>query len=327
MNEPTIIATGRKMMTVIETADQVAPTDTTVLITGESGTGKDLVAQRIHCRSRRNSAEFIEVNCGAIPATLVESILFGHEKGSFTGADTMQVGLFEAANKGTIFFDEIGSLPIDMQVKLLRVLQNREVRRVGGRRSMKVDVRVVAATNMDLRREAQMGHFRQDLYFRLAVVQVEMPPLRQRTDEIPALVEFFAQRFHEERDLPAKTFGQDAISAFQARWWIGNVRELENAVERLMVLSRTPVVTADDVRKHLERFEPVAVGETDLSLEAVKRAHVCRVLMETRGCKAQAARLLGVNLKTLYTMLHRYGIDIRSMDIDVPVAPEATKRR
>jgi len=302
-----IIAKNRMTLRVLETARKVAPTDSTVLIEGESGTGKELLARYIHERSKRVGGTFVDVNCGALPANLLESQLFGHEKGSFTGASQRQLGLFEVANEGTIFLDEIGEMSLDMQVKLLRVLQSHEFRRIGGSQTVRVDVRVLAATNRDLKADVDSGRFRRDLYYRLNVIALELPPLRQRPEEIAELVTYFGTQVAARSGLEAKEFSQEAIEALQKLSWEGNVRELENVVERLLLLSGGPEVTAADVKEHLpdaethadldERFAPT------LTLDEVKKIHIARVLQQNAGNKMKSARMLKINVKTLYNLI------------------------
>jgi DNA-binding NtrC family response regulator len=301
-----IISIHPKMCRVLEIAGKIAATDSTVLIQGESGTGKELVARWVHERSRRASGPFVEINCGALPENLLESQLFGHEKGSFTGAVHRQLGLFEVADSGTIFLDEIGEMGLDMQVKLLRVLQSREFRRIGGSHVVKVDVRVIAATNRELKAEVEKGRFRTDLFYRLNVIALDLPPLRERREEIPHLVEAFCARFAAERGLPRKTFAPAGIEALQKLRWDGNVRELENAVERLILLARGDVVEVGDIEEHLEKTPDVALDcgfALTLTLDEVKRLHVGRVLAQNGGNKMKTARVLGVNVKTLYNLL------------------------
>jgi DNA-binding NtrC family response regulator len=304
-----IISANPGMARVLDVSRRVAPTDSTVLVQGESGTGKELVARWIHRHSDRAEFAFVDVNCGALPENLLESQLFGHEKGSFTGAVQRQIGLFEIASGGTIFLDEIGELGLDMQVKLLRVLQSREFRRIGGSQVVKVDVRVIAATNRDLRTEVDQGRFRTDLFYRLNVITLEIPPLRERREDIPALLESFRTRFEVEKGLPRRRISDDAIELLQSFAWEGNVRELENAAERLLLLSRGDVITADDVREQLvgpRIATPVAeeVGyPTMLSLDEVKRLHIARVLRANSGNKMRSARVLDINVKTLYNLL------------------------
>jgi|GEM_PF-507228 DNA-binding NtrC family response regulator len=306
-----IICISKSMKRVLEIAETIAPTDSTVLIQGESGTGKELIAKRIHLLSGRKEKSFVEVNCGALPENLLESQLFGHEKGSFTGAVHRQVGLFEIADEGTIFLDEIGEMSLDMQVKLLRVLQFREFRRIGGSQIVKVNVRVIAATNKELKSEVEKKHFRSDLYYRLNVISLEVPPLRERLEEVPALVTMFSERFCKERGLGRKSFTQDAVAKMQKYRWTGNVRELENAVERVLLLSKKDIVDAPDLDEHLgassEEPCPSPFLPT-LTLDEVKRIHIGNVLRENAGNKMKTARVLKINVKTLYNLMKKLSI-------------------
>jgi transcriptional regulator with GAF, ATPase, and Fis domain len=234
------------MREIFATLEKVAPSELTVLVTGETGTGKEMIARGIHQASSRKSKPFVVLDCGAIPRDLIESTLFGHEKGSFTGAVAQHQGCFEQAHSGTIFLDEIGELDINLQPKLLRVLENRELKRVGGDRVIKIDVRVVAATNRDLRQMVNQGTFREDLYFRLSVIHVELPPLRERKDDVPALAEVFLREIGARRGL-AMSFASDALSSLQSHNWPGNVRELKNVVERAASLTEGPLVQRSDL--------------------------------------------------------------------------------
>ncbi|MBI4584388.1 MAG: sigma-54-dependent Fis family transcriptional regulator [Planctomycetes bacterium] len=307
-----IITKNPKMLRILEILDRVGPTDATVLIQGESGTGKEIIAKRIHSLGKRANGPFVEVNCGAIPANLLESQLFGHEKGSFTGAVHRQVGLFEIANQGTIFLDEIAEMSLDMQVKLLRVLQERSFRRIGGSQSLQVDVRVIAATNRDLDCEVEQDRFRADLFYRLNVISVSLPPLRDRLEDIPELVEYFCERLHREKELPRKRFHPDALKQLQQIRWVGNVRELENVVERLVLLSPSVEIGPADLKEH----NPVSSATIDspfvptMALDEVKKIHISNVLRENAGNKMKTARVLGINVKTLYNLIDRLGIQV-----------------
>ncbi|MGQ9590129.1 MAG: sigma 54-interacting transcriptional regulator [Planctomycetota bacterium] len=311
-SETPIVSRNPKMRRLLEIAETVAPTDATVLIEGESGTGKEVLARRIHALSPRSRRPFVEVNCGALPGNLLESQLFGHERGSFTGAVQRQVGLFEIADRGTIFLDEIGELGLDMQVKLLRVLQFKEFRRIGGRDVVRVDVRVIAATNKDLAAEVERKTFRPDLFYRLNVISLRVPPLRERSDEIPDFVELFAERIARERGVEKKTFSPEAIARLQMCRWSGNIRELENTVERAILLCKGERVEAADLEEHLgdsAKLSEESPFVPTLSLDEVKRIHVARVLRENRGNKMRTARILKINVKTLYNLIRRLGIE------------------
>ena len=306
-----IICRNKRMLRVLEIAETIASTESTVLIQGESGTGKELIAKRIHQLSKRQEKPFVEVNCGALPESLLESQLFGHEKGSFTGAIHRQVGLFEIADQGTIFLDEIGEMSLDMQVKLLRVLQFREFRRIGGSQVVKVDVRVIAATNKDLKAEVEQNRFRTDLFYRLNVISLEIPPLRERLEEIPDLIESFCERLARERNVPRKAFSSEAVEKMQKLRWTGNVRELENVVERMLLLSKGQVVEAVELDEYLGGAADAALDskfEPTLTLDEVKRVHITNVLRQNAGNKMRTARILRINVKTLYNLMKKLEI-------------------
>lgn len=304
------ITKNEKMTRILEILDRVAPTDSTVLIEGESGTGKELIARRIHNYSNRSKGPFVEVHCGAIPPNLLESQLFGHEKGSFTGAFSRQIGLFEIAEKGTIFLDEIAEMHLEMQVKLLRVLQERTIRRIGARQNTQVDVRVVAATNRELKAEVENNRFRPDLYYRLNVISLIIPPLCERLEDIPDLIEFFINRFHKEKGLPKKRFHEETLVKLQKMRWVGNVREIENAVERLILLSPNEEVLPQDVDEHVEGGQPSSESpfSPTLTLDEVKKIHLTNVLDANEGNKMRTARVLGINVKTLYNLIQKLDI-------------------
>jgi two-component system response regulator HydG len=309
-----IIARSRPMVDLLETVAMVAPTEATVLITGESGTGKELIAGAIHANSPRQKKPFIKINCAAITETLLESELFGHEKGAFTGADRRKEGRFRLAHGGSIFLDEIGEMSVAMQVKLLRVLQEKEVQRVGGEEVIKVDVRVMAATNRDLEEEIKDGRFREDLYYRLNVVTLALPPLRQRQDDIPLLARYFLETFAEKNRKRIKGFTPQAMDRMMRYAWPGNVRALMNAVERGVILCRDEYISEQDL--------PLAVKETpigapeakdptppaDISLDEVEKTTILKTLESSEGNKSEAARRLGITRRTLYKKLKRYGV-------------------
>ncbi|MCO5167919.1 MAG: sigma-54 dependent transcriptional regulator [Planctomycetes bacterium] len=308
-----MVAESPSMQEVCKTIELVAPSDLTVLVTGESGVGKELVANRLHGLSRRRGKPFVAVNCGAIQETLLESELFGHVKGAFTGAHQDHQGLFEVADGGTLFLDEIGEMNLDLQVKLLRVLETSEFRRVGGTKLVKVDVRVVAATNKRLAEQVQAGRFREDLFYRLNVIHIEVPPLRERADDIPALVRAFLE-VHHRKGLPRREVSPEALAALTAYPWPGNVRELRNIIERSLILCRGETILPDDLPAALVRgaqAEPSSRrGEPtyDLAtpLAEVERRHILRVLGANGGNKVRTARVLGINVKTLYNKLKAY---------------------
>ena len=310
-----MIAGSRAMRAVAETAGRVAQSDTTVLLEGESGTGKELLAKAIHFHSTRARAPFVTINCGAIPEQLLESELFGHRRGSFTGAVADKQGKFEAANRGTIFLDEIGELPPLLQVKILRVLQEREIDKVGETRPSKVDVRVIAATNRDLEKMIADGTFRDDLYYRLAVVSMRVPPLRERSDDIPLLVDHFlgkhAQRLRRDRPTVEKA----VYSAFNLYAWPGNIRELENVVERALVLDNDGVLGLDDLPDRLRTREQrvanlrMELPDEGVSLEDVERELLLAALQKHNWNQTRAAAFLNITRSTLLYRMQKFGLE------------------
>lgn len=301
-----------QMRKVVSLAEKVAPADATVLIQGESGTGKEVLARHIHQCSSRSGRNFVAINCGALPESLLESELFGHERGAFTGALDRRQGLFEMAEGGTVFLDEVGEMTPAMQVKVLRVLQSGEFRRLGGSRLLKADVRLLAASNRDLQTEVREGRFRLDLYYRLNVVTLELPPLRQRTSDIPALIDHFSARLEGRRGLGECEFSSQALELLAGLQWEGNVRELENLVERLLLLSDRSLIGPAEIREHLQQglCEPVLEElDSSASLEDVKRVHIAKALAKNRGNKTKTARQLGINVKTLYNLVRKLGIE------------------
>ena len=305
------IGCSKAWLDVLRLAETVAPTDSTVLITGESGTGKEVIARYIHELSTRSDNSFLSINCGALPESLLESELFGHVKGSFTGAVKDKTGLFTAANRGTFFLDEIGETTASIQVKLLRVLQQREVIPVGATEAVSVDTRVLAATNRDLEEEIKRGSFRPDLFYRLNVIAVHLPPLRHRQDDIPLLAESFLARSAMLRKEEVKTLRDDALDVLMAYSWPGNVRELENALERAVILSPGRVIDPDGLPERVtaRRAEALVSERTPVSptLEAIERAYIGWVLQNEGGNKSRAADMLGIDPSTLYRKLARYG--------------------
>ena len=305
------IGRSKAWLEVVHLAEMVAPTDSTVLITGESGTGKEVIARYIHDLSSRAEHSFLSINCGALPESLLESELFGHVKGSFTGAVKDKAGLFTAAQSGTFFLDEIGETTASTQVKLLRVLQQREVIPVGATEAQPVDARVLAATNRELEEEIKRGSFRADLFYRLNVIAVHLPPLRQRADDIPLLAEAFLTRMAAQRGEACQTLADSALDALMAYQWPGNVRELENALERAVILSSGDVIDADDLPERVtaRRAEPLisAREPTTPTLEMIERAYIRWVLQNESGNKSRTADMLGIDPSTLYRKLARYG--------------------
>jgi two-component system response regulator HydG len=307
------IGVSKSWLEVLRLVETVAPTDSTVLIQGESGTGKEVIARYIHELSTRTDGPFLSINCGALPEGLLESELFGHVKGSFTGAVRDKMGLFIAASKGTFFLDEIGETTPSTQVKLLRALQHREVIPVGATESVPVDTRVVAATNRDLDEEIRAGGFRSDLYYRLNVISLHLPPLRQRRDDIPVLAEHFLTRIAGQRNETPKQLTADATLALAEYNWPGNVRELENALERSVILTPGNEITVASLPERVteRRAEPLVSTRTppNPTLEAVERAYIMWVLQSESGNKSRAAEILGIDPSTLYRKLSRYGVE------------------
>jgi two-component system response regulator HydG len=282
----------------------VAPTDTTVLIFGESGTGKELVARAIHAASPRRHMPMVVIHCGALTETLLESELFGHERGAFTGAHCRKKGKFEVADGGTVFLDEISDISLKTQTDLLRVLQEKEIQRVGGTQSIKVDFRCVAATNKNLEDLVKAGAFRPDLYYRLKVFAIDLPPLRDRREDVPLLADHFVKKLATTMNKPVPTLSPQAVDLLLAYDWPGNVRELENAIERALVIGREPEIQPADFPFQLQPSSQ-AGGHT---LEEVERVHIERVLRETEGNLSRAARILDIDRTTLYNKLRRYGL-------------------
>jgi DNA-binding NtrC family response regulator len=314
-SHPNIVAASRKMQEVLATVERVAPTNSTVLLGGESGVGKDLIARAIHEKSRRASGPFIKINSTAIPENLLESELFGYEKGAFTGAATSKPGKFELADKGTLFLDEIGDVPAATQVKLLRVLQEREFERLGGTRTIKVDVRLLAATNRDLRAALEDGTFREDLYYRLNVVPIDIPPLREHKEDIPALANLFLARFAKESGREEKITGisQAAMQLLVGHYWPGNVRELQNVIERACALSQGGQLEASDIQLDSPRNRAGAASDRFLpdgmTLDQWEDEMIREALKRAGGNKSQAARLLGLSRNALRYRLSKIGID------------------
>jgi two-component system response regulator HydG len=296
-----LLGRSRAMQTVFEQIRSVAESDATMLLLGETGTGKELVARAIHWNSPRRDRAFVAVNCGAIPETLLESELFGHEKGAFTGADRRRRGLFAEANGGTLFLDEIADMPLALQAKLLRALQDKAIRPVGGSEELQLDLRIISATNRDLPARVRDGKFREDLYYRLAVIPIRLPSLRERTDDIPLLAQHFLDGAAARAGKRFDGFSHDAMGWLLEHRWPGNVRELENVVERAATLARGPLVTLADLATEFvspEGAEP-ALRPT---LGELERQYIRRVLAETQGDKAAAAKILGISVRTLQRM-------------------------
>jgi DNA-binding NtrC family response regulator len=336
-----IVGASARMQRVFRLVRKVAQTDSTILLLGESGTGKELIARSLHLQSRRARGPFVAVNVAALPESLIESELFGHARGAFTGATTERAGLIEAADHGTLFLDEIGDMPLPTQVKLLRVLESSELRRLGDATQRVVDVRVIAATHRDLRREVEAGRFREDLYYRLNVVQIELPPLRERREDIGLLAAYFLERVSARAGRTVTAFSPEAMQVLERYDYPGNVRELENAIEHAVAVAEGPVITAADLPSAIRAprlLEPGAApgvrergghttraGEArtremapDLasdddpratwSLEEIEKEHIQRVLARHRGNATAAARQLGVSRTTLWRKLRQYGL-------------------
>ena len=308
-----LVGSSEAMQRLFEAVELVAPTPSTVLITGETGTGKELVARAVHYNSPRRKGPFVAVHCSAIPAALIESELFGHKKGAFTGADADRAGRFEAADGGTLFLDEVGEIPLELQPKILRALQSGEVDRVGEDRPVRVDVRIVAATHRDLRRMVQDGAFREDLYYRLAVVPVEVPPLRDRREDIPLLAEHFLRRMEVRSGRSGLRFPSEALALLDRYGWPGNVRELENTVERMVVLSRDDTIALETLPEPI-RGGPTA-GRTSfrlpaggVSLEELEKDLIRQALERSDGNRTHAARLLGLTRNTLLYRMRKHGL-------------------
>lgn len=309
-----LVAGSKRMRDVFDIAAQVARRDSTVLLTGESGTGKELLAKAIHQNSLRVSKPFITVNCGAIPENLIESELFGHRKGSFTGAVADRVGKFEAANEGTVFLDEIGELPITLQVRLLRVIQEREIDKIGFPRPIPVNVRLIAATNRDLRTLIEDGQFREDLFYRLSVVTIELPSLRDRKEDIPLLLNHFLKKHCTRYQMPVPRFTDDAVELLTRYHWPGNVRELENVIEHAVVLGRSDVVRADNLPSHIRNAKSrvtsisLKLPDDGIDLEEVEKEILVQALEKHQWNQTRAARYLNISRKTLIYRMEKFGL-------------------
>ncbi|MBI4402650.1 MAG: sigma-54-dependent Fis family transcriptional regulator [Deltaproteobacteria bacterium] len=317
----TLIGKSKRIIEVYKTLAKATLSSSNVLIIGESGTGKELVAKAIHDNSDRRNKRFIAVNCGALAETLLESELFGHIKGSFTGAIANKRGLFEEANGGTIFLDEIGDINLGLQVKLLRVIQEGEFKPVGSSETRRVDVRLIAATHRDLQAYVQTGKFREDLYYRLKVISVELPPLRDRMEDLPELISHFLKRFSKKSDKVVNAISDQAMACLHSYAWPGNIRELEHAIERAVAMTSTSILYPEDFPAEIVNFQPTAdnrmvaleMKSTEVrSLEEMEREHILRVLAETKFNKSRAAGMLGIDRATLYRKAQRYGIRLDS---------------
>lgn len=306
-----VIGKSKALRDVLEMVKKVAPTQATVLITGDSGTGKELIARAIHALSDRSDQLFLPINCGALPETLLESLLFGHMKGSFTGAFANQEGLFERARGGTIFLDEIGEIPQHLQVKLLRALEAKEILPIGSTTPRRIDVRVLAATNRDLEKEVEQGRFRDDLYFRLNVMEIHIPPLRERPEDIPLLIEHLMQKHNPELKKNIKGVEGEVVRVLMALPWKGNVRELDNVIEHTMILAEGEWITVKDLPASIkgakESIPPFTFNLRE-ALRQFEKQHVLRVLEHVGQDRKEAARLLNISLSSLYRKLEELGI-------------------
>jgi DNA-binding NtrC family response regulator len=316
--QKTVIGRSPAMVEVFKMVARAAPTKSTVLILGESGTGKEVIARSVHQHSGRAQRPFVAVDCGALTETLLESELFGHSRGAFTGAVAEKKGVFQAANTGTCFLDEIGDISPNMQSKLLRVLQEEEVRPVGGKEWVKVDVRVLAATNKDLDQLVKTGAFREDLYYRLKVITIRLPPLRERPEDINALAQIFIQRYSLAAGKQISAISEDALERLRSYSWPGNIRQLENAIEQAVVLSKNPVLTLDDLPQEVREDLPPPydnAGNGNFlfsdtpSLEEIKKRYALYVMNRTRGNISRAAKILDIDRRSLYRMLARWKIE------------------
>ena len=316
-----IVTNAESMIRVCQDTERLAATDVPVLLLGESGTGKDVLARSLHELSPRSGGPFVAINCGAIPEALLESELFGHERGAFTGAVKQSVGRIETAQGGTLFLDEIGDLPMSLQVKLLRFLQDHVIERIGGRRSIPVDVRVISATNRDLDELIETGRFRLDLFYRLNIVSVTVPPLRERPGDPLLLAQFFLRRFASEQGVPRPGLAESAVAALSAHPWPGNVRELENRVRRAVIMARNTTITADDLGL---AEAPAPVADLRMARQSAEREAVQRALALAGGSMSEAARILGIRRPTLYSLMETLGMDATaSSPDDDDAAPDA----
>ena len=321
-----LVGKSKAMADIANLIEKIAVSDSTVLITGESGTGKEIAARAIHCHSPRGKGDFVSINCGALPENLLESELFGHVKGSFTGAVANKKGMFEAAEKGTLFLDEVGEMSPWTQVKLLRALQERKIRRVGGTEEISVDVRIIAATNQDLKQKIAEGGFREDLFYRLNIISLEMPPLRKRREDIPLLVSHFLKKYCKKMDRKPKRIIPEVISLMESYHWPGNVRELENAIERIVAIEERETITEEclpdeivNPQKKMELSFSVQPGfSLNETLDDISRNYVQQAMQSSGGNMKEAAFLLGVNYRSLRYLIEKLGLkDQKHMDDDL----------
>ncbi|MEQ1847125.1 MAG: sigma-54 dependent transcriptional regulator, partial [Nitrospira sp.] len=334
-----LVGASEPIQHVMEFVHKVADSDSTVMIQGESGTGKELVARMLHFNSLRKDRPLVPVNCGAIPENLLESELFGHEKGAFTGATHSRMGRFELANGGTIFLDEIGEMSLPLQVKILRVLQEREFERVGGNRTIHVDVRIIAATNQDLETLVEEKRFRKDLFYRLNVIPIVIPPLRERRSDIPLLIDHFLTRFNQSKHTTVSGLAPDVLHMLTEYDWPGNIRELENMIERLVVLKKHGVLSVGDVPEKIcrrplapelkEQFIRFSEDGINLSreVEQYEKHLIMEALRKANGVTSRAAQLLHLNRTTLVEKLKRKGVDPRSQLETLPLWPRSSSQK
>ena len=304
-----IVGQSAALMDILGTVSRIAPTNASVLITGESGTGKELIAEAIHANSPRSKEAFVKVNLGGLSQSLFESEMFGHKKGAFTDAYMDRVGRFEMANKGTIFLDEIGEMAFDLQAKLLRILETGEFIKIGDTKPTKVDVRIIAATNRDLEKEIELGHFREDLFYRLSVFQIHLPALRERVEDIPLHIKAFVSAFSSKMGKNIRTISPEYIDALKKRAWKGNVRELRNAIERSLIIADGDTLTLDALPLNMQTSSAASTESySGFDLSGVEKMHIQKVLKYTKGNKTETSRLLGIGLTTLYRKIEEYGL-------------------
>lgn len=310
-----IVGESKAVKKVLETIEKVAPTNSRVLITGENGTGKELVARAIYKLSNRSNKPFVEVNCAAIPNELIESELFGHEKGAFTGASSQRIGKFEQANGGTLFLDEIGDMSLNAQAKVLRSIEEGVIERVGGKNKIPVDVRIIAATNKHLIKEIEEGKFREDLFHRLSVIVINVPPLRERREDIPLLIEHFTKKICDENKFPLKKFSDEAIDYLKYLDWKGNVRELRNFIERIIIMNPNPVYTLEDVKKHLFSYS-TKENEIDFKIEnfqefkdQIEKIFLLKKLKQFNWNISKTAKAIGIQRSHLYNKIKKYKLE------------------
>lgn len=317
-----IVGGSKKMKDAVDVVKKVTPTTVTVLIYGESGTGKELIARAIHYNSPRRTGPFTVINCAAIPENLIESELFGYEPGAFTGASHRKIGLFEASDKGTLFLDEVGDLPLLTQTKILRVLQDKEIRRLGGKNNIKVDVRIIAATNKMLEKEVSAGRFREDLFYRLKVVTVDLPPLRDRKEDIPTLADFFIKKYNNEFGKRVKGISDGSKKALVEYLWPGNIRQLESVIERAVLMCDKDIININDIKSELKLPDEAGILEIEipdegLDFEELERELIRKAMVKTNNVAAKAAQLLGMSYKTFWYRLEKFGLKSISSKGDI----------